>query len=945
MTRLQFRVLYREFLFRLIDLDGLAADALGGAGKLFGQFATILILIGISLALIAIVLVSAPMPPETQLIARWSAEHFLIETTMLVVGLFAVLSWDSTFPNRRDVFVLAPLPIRARTLFLSKIAAVATGLAVSVAALQFGAGLLMPIALTSQSPAQNAPSLEYDHAIPPVTAAEFEAVLNRDLGRTLSVSPFAPSIGNGLVIGVLKGDSRRIVTYGTAKPDSIFLLGSVSKTLTGLILAQMAVQGKVRLDEPVRNLLPPGVVNKPAGSEIALQDLATHHSGLPRTPYNLVREVQYDSDARYDAYALFTLMFRRGVGKAPRERFVYSNLGVGLLGIALANRAGMSYDDLLRKEVTGPLNLADTAVSLSPQQQSRMIRADDPRHRLLSPWEMNALAPASAINSTAGDMLTYLAANLHPEKFVNAGTLPAAIAESHEPRADAEGGAKIALNWMYSPETRAWWHSGAMAGYTSYAFFDPAHDAAAIVLCSGGPNAFGFTDTLGEHIRARLAGQPAISVNTVRIPASSGGIFDFIRIFAAYWLTMLSAGVFIFCCVLGAQGLAAQLLPRRLFLRISSFLQLAAFCVFVIVYFLEPKVMTPGVIAARPNYWYIEWSPTYWFLGLLQQATGSPALPALARRAWIGLAVSVLATAVAYSLAYLRTMKQIVEEPDIAPALGGWKWLPPFGGAFETAIGHFSFRTLVRSRQQRLMVAFYLGIGFAATILLVKALISGFEEDPVRLGLLGSTLLVMGLWVAGTRVAFSLPVDLGANWIFRLMPVRNPGQCQAATRRAFYAVSVVPMCAGSAVLLFRIWPWQAVVQHVFVLALIGIVMVDLCQLGTQKLPFTCSYLPGKSNFHISFLLCCWFAIALAMKAARIELLALEDPASYLSAIGVLSATALAARWWSLTVGKAAGDQVKFEESENPAVLALDLHRDGVTTLPGSANPQAGIHRR
>ena len=87
------------------------------------------------------------MPPAIRLFAAWSVEHFLIATTMLVVGLFAVLSWDSTFPDRRDVLVLAPLPVRARTLFLAKVAAVATALSLTVALLHSVAGLAWPLAV------------------------------------------------------------------------------------------------------------------------------------------------------------------------------------------------------------------------------------------------------------------------------------------------------------------------------------------------------------------------------------------------------------------------------------------------------------------------------------------------------------------------------------------------------------------------------------------------------------------------------------------------------------------------------------------------------------------------------------------------------------------------------------------------------------------------------
>jgi len=116
MTKIQFRVLYSRFLFRIIDLELLSADALGDSNKLLGQFAALLIVVSI-FGLSGPVLLAAgrPTPPELWLFEAWSVEHYLIATTMLVVGLFAVLSWDTTFPDARDVLVLAPLPVRART--------------------------------------------------------------------------------------------------------------------------------------------------------------------------------------------------------------------------------------------------------------------------------------------------------------------------------------------------------------------------------------------------------------------------------------------------------------------------------------------------------------------------------------------------------------------------------------------------------------------------------------------------------------------------------------------------------------------------------------------------------------------------------------------------------------------------------------------------------------
>jgi D-alanyl-D-alanine-carboxypeptidase/D-alanyl-D-alanine-endopeptidase len=313
------------------------------------------------------------------LIAGWSAEHFLIATTMLVVGLFAVLRWESTFPDRRDVMVLAPLRVRARTLFLAKVAAAATALSLTVLALHLLAGLAWPFVLNRQTSRQTIPALTSDPAIAPVKAAGMQSVLNRGLPRTLPP-------GAGLAIGVYEHGVPRVFAYGTAKPDSLFEIGSITKTFTGLTLARMVEEGKVQLDEPVRELLPPGTVDKPAGNEITLLDLATQHSGLPRMPGNFHPADRANPYVDYHAADLYEYLAKHGLRKPADATFLYSNLGFGLLGQALANRAHMSYPDLVKAEITGPLGMSDTVISLSPDQQRRFMQGHDGDGHPVSSW-------------------------------------------------------------------------------------------------------------------------------------------------------------------------------------------------------------------------------------------------------------------------------------------------------------------------------------------------------------------------------------------------------------------------------------------------------------------------------------------------------------------------------------------------------------------------------
>ena len=921
----QFRVLYRQFLFRMVDIELLSADAKGDMGKLFGQFAALLIFVSISLCIGAGV-------AGAGLVAEWSGVHFMIATTMLVVGLFAILSWDSTFPDRRDVMVLATLPIRTRTIFFAKVAAVATALSLTIATLHIASGFVWPLSLNNHHEAVIAPSIAYDAAMAPLTASGLESVLRHDLEPALKSGRLAPGTGGGATVGIWKHGSQQVFAYGTAKTDSIFEIGSVTKTFTALALAQLVVEGKASLDEPVRNLLPPDTVPAPYENEMTLLDLATHRSGLPMWPNNLHPADPHNPLAfpDYGPPELYAFMRGWGLGKLSWVSFKYSNVGFGLLGQTLENRAGVDYAELLGR-ITGPLGMRDTVVDLSPEQRLRLLQGYAGPRVPVGGVDLGALAPAGAIRSTAADMLRYLTANLHPEMLSRDNDIPAAIELQHKLRARIAPGASIALSWVYDERNKIYEHDGGTGGYTCDAFFSPDGDYAVIVLTNIGPDLFQFASLLGEHIRERLTGQRALSLNTTLVPAGGGSLPDFLRTFAAWWITMLLAGAFIYCCVLGAQGISAQLLPRRHFLRVSSWMQLAAFGIFVAAYFLEPKIVTPAALVVPQGAAYLEWSPSYWFLGLFQQLNGSPALPELARRAWLAIAIAFGATASAYTLAYFRTMRRIVEEPDIAPGSSGRNWLPRLGNGFATAIGQFSIRSMLRSRQHRLLLSLYLGVGFAATIIFRKEDESASTlGELIHLGPLCSTILFMVLCVLAIRVVFSLPMDLRANWIFRITPLpAGPGR-MIARRRVLYILSVVPVCLVSAALLFSIWPWQVAAQHLAALLLLGSILAELALHGMQKLPFTCSYLPGKSNFNITFLLFGLLTFIVIIGAARLERDSFDYWPGYVAIVGLLTTLAICARWSASTLAKSPEGTLQFEEAADPAVFALDLHRDGVT---------------
>jgi hypothetical protein len=355
-----------------------------------------------------------------------------------------------------------------------------------------------------------------------------------------------------------------------------------------------------------------------------------------------------------------------------------------------------------------------------------------------------------------------------------------------------------------------------------------------------------------------------------------------LRFLPAWWFTMLAASAFLYGSVLTVQGLSALLLSRRVFLRVSAILQLLAFGLFLGVYFLEPSVLTPGLFTSPENRWILASSPTYWFYALFNQLNGT--LPAglnwLAARAWIGLGIVVAGAAASLLLCYMRTMKKTVEDPDLVPGVSGSHRSMPIGGTLQTAIMHFSLRSLVRSRQHRVIYAFYLSIVFAIALSLLKDILSTAAPIPISPALLIPTILMMCFSVIGLRNVFPLPISLTANWILRITQLRPTQKYIDATQGSMLLFAVAPAWILSALLSLFYRPWQQVAEHLLVLALLGVIFAELSLIGFYKVPFTCSYLPGKSNIQFAFWGFVVVLLVLAVSFAPFEYAALSNASTY-----------------------------------------------------------------
>jgi len=256
--------------------------------------------------------------------------------------------------------------------------------------------------------------------------------------------------------------------------------------------------------------------------------------------------------------------------------------------------------------------------------------------------------------------------------------------------------------------------------------------------------------------------------------------------------------------------------------------------------------------------------------------------------------------------------------------------MPRFGGAFESAIAEFSVRSLLRSRQHRMIFAFYLGAGLAFAMLFLNAPAdvagpdAGSPWAPASLALLAATITLTGFWVRGARVVFGLPLDLKANWIFRAAPFGAGRACLGGRRKAIYAVSVVPAVAVSAAVLLRVWPWRIAAAHVAVLALMGIILAEFSFDGVQKIPFTCSWLPGRTNLHVTFWLWLYVILAGIVAAARGESEALGNPPAIGAVLAGLGAAAIFCVVRNHRAAAAGDAELRFEEEPPDKLLSLNL---------------------
>jgi CubicO group peptidase (beta-lactamase class C family) len=338
-----------------------------------------------------------------------------------------------------------------------------------------------------------------------------DAAMQRELRAFVEDHRGAP----GVIVGLLDAGGRRVHVYGESgrreRPgldgDTRFEIGSITKTFTGILLADMILAGELSAGQRVAMLFPPTMTLDNGVQDATLEGLATHTSGLTRIGVDLPALSRtmsldpYRGTTADDVYSSAARVPRMLV--TPTTSPAYSNLGYALLGRLLERQGGQAYEQLLRQRVLEPLGLGSITTAHTTPPSLATAQGHGHGGRPTPYWHVDGYAPAGCLIASANEMLEYVAINL-------AVSNPA-VAEAQRPRKAFAGSRAIGLGWFHAKigGHRLIWHNGMTGGFRSFVGFLPDEGRGFVVLANGQGDVDALARRLLDPAEPPLAGHDA----------------------------------------------------------------------------------------------------------------------------------------------------------------------------------------------------------------------------------------------------------------------------------------------------------------------------------------------------------------------------------------------------------------------------------------------------
>lgn len=317
------------------------------------------------------------------------------------------------------------------------------------------------------------------------------------------------SITAGLSVAVHWKGQDYFYNYGEADKskslhptrETVYEIGSITKTFTAYLLAKAVADKKVNLSDPITKYLPDSVAANEALQKIQLVHLANHTSGLPRLPVDLYNSPGLNRDDPYAHYTealLFKGLAQIKPAKQPGGQYEYSNYAMGILGTILSGVYKTTFPRLVENLMVRPLKLAHTTAGHDIPAGMAIGYHDkgDPAHY----WAFDALAAAGSIKSNAGDMLHYGKIMLKSFSEKNSVSMMLTTPTWYNPPQ------VVTLGWHRNPDEDGpviFQHSGGTYGFRSHLSLCPEQKWVVVSMANHGadPGASGVAARLAEELK------------------------------------------------------------------------------------------------------------------------------------------------------------------------------------------------------------------------------------------------------------------------------------------------------------------------------------------------------------------------------------------------------------------------------------------------------------
>jgi CubicO group peptidase (beta-lactamase class C family) len=282
-----------------------------------------------------------------------------------------------------------------------------------------------------------------------------------------------------------------------ANVDTIYRIGSITKQFTAIAFEQLVQAGKVRLTDPVEMFVPEiGLVKgRPVGSQpITLLQLATHTSGLDREPADIAKFTT-GSVSEWQKTLIGALADLK-YAYEPGTKYMYSNMGYAVLGLAVERISGQTYSSYVTEKVLKPLGMTTSEFDLEPALQPRLALGYEPVNGKADATESSKelktgrgyKVPNGALFTTVNDLAKFVSFELGTSNapLLDSKTYADTLSRVYSADSDMHSGYGLGFMAMRQGDLVLLGHGGSVAGFRAGAFFNRKSSLGIIYLRSHG---------------------------------------------------------------------------------------------------------------------------------------------------------------------------------------------------------------------------------------------------------------------------------------------------------------------------------------------------------------------------------------------------------------------------------------------------------------------------